>query len=82
MTVHPTVLAALEALTAEVQTLHMSHTVQRSAYMALALHLAKQGHVSLPVLAADLCTLGATQPDEGWQEGHLELAALLRHVRG
>lgn len=78
MTTHPNVLNALEALAIEMQVMHMAHTAQRSAFVALALHLARQGHVQLPVLAADLETLGSTQPERDWQSGHAELAALLR----
>ena len=81
MSVHPSVLAAIEALAAEVQALDMAHAVQRSAYVALALHLQRQGHVQLPVLVQDLRMLASAQPDEGWKDGHLELAAVLNAVR-
>lgn len=80
MTTHPTVLAAIEALAAEVQGLHMAHTVQRSAYVALARHLQRQGHVQLPVLAADLRTLASVDADADWQSGHEHLAALLEKL--
>ena len=77
MTTHPTVLAAIEALAAEIEGLHMANTVQRSAYVALARHLHRQGHVQLPVLAADLRMLGSVETDADWQAGHEELASLL-----
>lgn len=82
-TVHPDVLTVLEALVAEIQALQTAHTVQKSAYLAMALHLAKQGHVQLPVLAADLEILAAAQADPadpGWQAGHAELACGLMQL--
>lgn len=80
MTTHPTVLDALRALTAEVQALHMAQVVQRSAYVALALRLQRQGQLDANGLAADLQLLAQVQPDEGWQSGLEEFAAALCSV--
>lgn len=77
MTIHPSVIAAIEALAAEIQSLRMAHTVQSSAYAALARHLQRQGHAHLPVLAADLRTLASAETDADWQAGHEDLATLL-----
>ena len=66
------------AYLAQVQQLHMAQTVQRTAWVALARHMAVLGHADLPVLAQDLQTLGQTQPDPGWQSGLQGLADALR----
>lgn len=67
-------------LLAELQHLHMAQTVQKAAFVALAVHLGKRGHADLAQLAADLNTLAQTQPDEGWQSGLEELSAVLLHA--
>lgn len=77
MTTHPSVLAAIEALAAEIESQRMARTVQRSAYVALARHLHRQGSAHLPVLAADLRTLASVETDADWQAGHEQLATLL-----
>jgi hypothetical protein len=71
---------ALQGLLEQVQTLHMAHTVQRSAYVALALRLQRQALLDVQGLAADLELLGSTQSEPGWQSGLAELAAVLQHV--
>ena len=68
----------LQGLLAQVQQLHMAQTVQRTAWVALARHMAVLGHADLPVLAQDLQTLGQAQPDPGWQSGLQGLADALR----
>ncbi len=70
-------LDVLEQLTAEVRLLHLGQTVQRSAYLVLARHLAAQGYARLDVLVADLQAMGQTQTEPGWQGAHSELANLL-----
>lgn len=67
-----------EQLLAEISRISMAQAVQSSAYAALARHLAKQGYVNLESLAKNLDLLGSSQPDEGWQSGHEELAGALR----
>lgn len=73
---------ALEGVTEELHHLRMAQTVQRTALALLARHLAAQGHVQLEALARDMETMGATQPEPGWQEGFAEIAGALRLVRG
>ena len=80
MTTHPTVLAAIEALAAEIEGLRMAHIVQSSAYVALARHLHSRGYVQLPTLANDLRTLASVDADADWQSGHEHLAALLEKL--
>ena len=71
---------ALQGLLEQVQALHMAHTVQRTAYVALALRLQRQGVLDVQGLAADLELLGTTQSEPGWQSGLAELAAVLQHA--
>jgi len=54
--------------------------VQRSAYVALALRLQREGLLDVQGLAADLELLGTTQCEPGWQSGLAELADVLQHV--
>ncbi|MBX9833199.1 MAG: hypothetical protein K2X78_09160 [Burkholderiaceae bacterium] len=72
----------LQALLEQVQQLHMAQTVQRTAYVALARHLAVQGHADLPTLANDLDTLAQVQQEPDWQSGLQELSASLRFADG
>ena len=72
----------LQALLEQVQKLHMAQTVQSTAYVALARHLAVQGHADLPTLANDLDTLAHVQSEPGWQSGLQELATSLRFANG
>ena len=68
----------LEALLDQVQQLHMANTVQNAAFVALARHLAVQGHADLPTLANDLDTLTQVQRESGWKSGLQALATSLR----
>ena len=72
----------LQALLEQVQQLHMAQTVQSTAYVALARHLAVQGYADLPTLANDLDTLAQVQNEPGWQSGLQELSASLRFADG
>ena len=72
----------LQALLEQVQQLHMAQTVQSTAYVALARHLAVQGYADLPTLANDLDTLAQVQNEPGWQSGLQELATSLRFANG
>ena len=72
----------LQALLEQVQQLHMAQTVQSTAYVALARHLAVQGYADLPTLANDLDTLAQVQNEPGWQSGLQELSAALRFADG
>ena len=65
----------LEGLLDQVRRLHMAQAVQHAAFVALARHLAVQGHADLPALAQDLHTLAQAQAEPGWQSGLQELAA-------
>lgn len=70
-------IQALEGLLAEVQSLHMAQTVQRSAYVVLVHHLQAKGLVHLPSLAKALRTMAESEPDADWQSGHAEFADAL-----
>ena len=72
----------LEALLDQVQQLHMANAVQNTAFVALARHLAVQGHADLPTLSNDLDTLAHVQREPGWQSGLQELATSLRFANG
>ena len=66
----------------EVQRLEWAQTVQRSAYLLLARHLAKAAVIHPHDLEADLRLMVEVQPDEGWKDGHLQLADELRLACG
>lgn len=82
MTTNEQVANIAEQLLAEVSRISMAQTVQSSAYVLLARHLAVQGYADLDVLAKDLELQASTEPDEGWQSGHAELAGALRLISG
>ena len=82
MTDRESILTLVQQLTDEVQRLHMSQTVQRSAYVVLVQHLAAQNLARPDALAKDLETMALTQLDEDWQSGHSELADVMRLVGG
>ena len=71
----------LEALSDQVESDRMSTWVNRSAWLALVRHLAAQGLVNLQTLEKDLRSLGHSQPDEGWREGHEDYAGAVRLLR-
>lgn len=73
---------ALEALSDQVESDRMNALVNQSAWLALVRHLSAQGLVNLQTLEQDLRTLGSTQPDEGWQEGHEGYAGAVQLLRG
>lgn len=77
MGTHAALLQATEQLTDEVQRLHMAQTVQRSAYLLLARQMCLKGYADPQMLVADVETMGGTQPDRDWQDGHARLAAEL-----
>lgn len=72
------ILELMQDLQSEVQRQEMELTVLRSGYLVLVRHLAQQSSVMLPGLIADLEMMAQPRPEEGWQAGHEELAALLR----
>lgn len=72
---HPQDLQA--ELLEEIQQLRMEQTVQRMAYVALALHLAVRGCADLNALSQDLTTLSQAQPEPDWQAGLQALAGVL-----
>lgn len=72
----------LQGLLDHVQQLHMAHTVQCAAFVALAQHLAAQGNADLPMLASDLDTLAQVQNEPGWRSGLQELSGALRLAHG
>lgn len=73
---------ALQDLMGEVQRLNMEQVVQRSAFVLLARHLAARGSADLGELARDTERMGCTQDEPGWQDGHAEIASVLRLVHG
>ena len=73
---------ALQDLMDEVRRLDMAQTVQRSAFVLLARHLAARGFADLGELARDTERMGSTQDEPGWQDGHAEIAGVLRLVHG
>lgn len=68
----------LAALTDQLIQQSMEMAVLRSAYVALARQLDRRGLLPVEDLQADLRTMAAAQPDEGWQAGHSALADGLR----
>ncbi len=79
--VNELIASTLEALSDQVESDRMSTLVNKSAWLALVHHLSAQGLVNLQTLEQDLQTLGSTQPDEGWQEGHEGYASAVRLLR-
>ena len=75
-----TLLQTLDQMVAELRSLHMAQTVQRSAYLVLVRHLAAQGLAQPETLMADLQTMGETQTEPGWRSGHAEIANALQLV--
>ncbi|WP_175716562.1 hypothetical protein [Burkholderia anthina] len=71
----------LTALVEQIGQQDMQLTVLRSAYLTMARQLDRRGMLPLADLQADVWTMGTCQPDEGWQSGHRELAALLHALR-
>lgn len=74
-------LDLIDALTTELKHQHMELSVLRSAYLVLARQLDRKGVLPLEDLQADVRMMGAVQPDEGWQDGHANIAALLNALR-
>jgi len=71
----------LAALADQLDQQSMELTVLRSAYVLLARQLDRCGALPIADLQADLRTMAAAQPDEGWQAGHEEIAAALQQAR-
>ena len=70
-------LQQIERLAEELRIAGMAQTVNRSAYVLLVRHLAAQQVIEPQRLVADLRMIGGTEPDQGWQSGHEELAGVL-----
>lgn len=78
MNQHEQLLDLIDQLRQEAQSARMAQTVQRSAYMLLARHLAKLKLVQPHLLAADLRQMAHAHPDEEWQAGHLDFAVSIQ----
>lgn len=74
-------LDLIDALTTELKHQHTELSVLRSAYLVMARQLDRRGVLPLEDLQLDVRMMGGVQPDEGWRDGHANIAALLNAMR-
>lgn len=74
-------LEIVDGLLDQVSALQLQLTVQQSAFLTLARHLAVRGHLDRDLLVEDIRRIGRAEDDADWQAAHAALADVLLQWR-